>query len=406
MSQTEVTTLNLRIFLMGIALSILLSGMLSAAVTNVPADHATIQAAIDAATANDTIIVSDGTYSGLGNRDLDFGAKNLYLTSLNGPQVTVIDCGGSAVEHHIGFNFHSGEDTTGHIQGFTIKNACAGLAGDSAAVICRGASPVIDNCIISGNQAHGIRVIYDAAPMIRNCTISRNSGNGVYVNHFYYPDADLHIEYTLLDHNGGSGIFVHEPRNVYISNCTVVFNVEHGIFVEGMPPKGGEKRAKGREVNYTISAFNGGYGMGSHFGFFGSVVVCSDAYANTTGNYHSFTLDPAGFSFDPLFCDTAAGDYGVAANSQCAQHEYCDHIIGAFGIGCTDVLICGDVDNDGEVSILDVIFLVDYKFRGGPAPAHMEMADVNSDGVVNILDIMDLIEFKFKNGPGLNCPGI
>lgn len=38
----------------------------------VPDNYATIQAALDAAADNDTIIVRDGTYTGAGNRRLDF----------------------------------------------------------------------------------------------------------------------------------------------------------------------------------------------------------------------------------------------------------------------------------------------------------------------------------------------
>lgn len=65
--------------------------------------------------------------------------------------------------------------------------------------------------------------------------------------------------------------------------------------------------------------------------------------------------------------------------------------------------ICGDVNNDGVVNILDIIFLIDYKFKGGPAPEIMASADVNSDGVINILDIIYLIDYKFKGGPEPNC---
>ncbi len=66
--------------------------------------------------------------------------------------------------------------------------------------------------------------------------------------------------------------------------------------------------------------------------------------------------------------------------------------------------ICGDVNNDGTVNVLDIIFLIDYKFKGGPAPAILASADVNSDGSINVLDIIFLIDFKFKGGPPPNCP--
>ncbi len=30
--------------------------------------------------------------------------------------------------------------------------------------------------------------------------------------------------------------------------------------------------------------------------------------------------------------------------------------------------VCGDANNDGVVNVLDIVYLVDYKFKGGPAP--------------------------------------
>ncbi len=65
--------------------------------------------------------------------------------------------------------------------------------------------------------------------------------------------------------------------------------------------------------------------------------------------------------------------------------------------------VCGDVNDDSIINILDIIYLIDYKFRGGPEPAIMESADVNSDGIINILDIIYLIEYKFKGGAEPYC---
>ncbi len=69
----------------------------------------------------------------------------------------------------------------------------------------------------------------------------------------------------------------------------------------------------------------------------------------------------------------------------------------------TFTFLCGDVTNDALINILDIIYLIDFKFKGGPAPAVMESADVNGDSLVNILDIIYLIDFKFKGGPEPDC---
>ncbi|GEM_PF-1138406 len=66
--------------------------------------------------------------------------------------------------------------------------------------------------------------------------------------------------------------------------------------------------------------------------------------------------------------------------------------------------ICGDLNDDGLVNILDIVFLINYKFKNGPVPGPLQSADVNRDGTVNILDIVYMVNYKFKNGPVPNCP--
>lgn len=68
------------------------------------------------------------------------------------------------------------------------------------------------------------------------------------------------------------------------------------------------------------------------------------------------------------------------------------------------VFICGDINADAVVNIIDIIVLIDYKYKGGPAPEPLECADANSDGAVNILDIVYLINYKYKDGPAPDCP--
>jgi hypothetical protein len=374
---------------------------------SVPQMQPTIQAGIDAANTADTVVVDIGTYSGDGNRGLDFHGKNIVLKPLHGPGTVTIDCGGTAQSPQIAFNFHSGEDNSSIVRDIIIRNAYAGLESDSGAITCRGASPQFINCIVTENHANGARVIYDAAPLFINCRFTYNAGHGVYVCHFYSPNSDLSITGSVIYRNEGSGIFVHEPRNVYIANCTVACNGGHGIFVEGMPPKQKDATLGQKRVENTLSAYNRGYGMGSTFGFWGSVVVCSDAYGNVGGNFHSFTVDPAGISIDPLFCDTTTDYLAVAENSFClaANNYICHQTIGAFdSAGCPGVLLCGDIDGDNRVTVGDIVYLINYVFKDGPPPNTMSMADVNNDSRVNIGDIIALINCAFRGQP-LNCPG-
>ena len=66
--------------------------------------------------------------------------------------------------------------------------------------------------------------------------------------------------------------------------------------------------------------------------------------------------------------------------------------------------ICGDATGDGDINVLDVVFLIDYRYRNGPAPYPLNGSDVNGDGNISILDMVYLIDFKYKDGPDLICP--
>lgn len=54
----------------------------------------------------------------------------------------------------------------------------------------------------------------------------------------------------------------------------------------------------------------------------------------------------------------------------------------------------GDVNADGIVNLVDVIYLIYSFFAGGPAP--LGLADVNADGAVDIRDLFALINHLFS----------
>jgi hypothetical protein len=61
--------------------------------------------------------------------------------------------------------------------------------------------------------------------------------------------------------------------------------------------------------------------------------------------------------------------------------------------------IPGDANSDGIVSVGDVIWLINYLFKGGPKPNPCWKADVNADCKVSLSDIVWLINYLFKGGP-------
>jgi len=136
--------------LAAVALSVaLIAGVPSAApaaTVHVPSEQPTIQAGISAVSDGDTVYVAPDTYTGSGNRDIDFGGMNVSLMSTGGAAVTVINCEGDGRA----FYFHTGEDTTSLIEGFTIREGTGDYGG---AVRCQGTSPVFRSCIFFLNDA-------------------------------------------------------------------------------------------------------------------------------------------------------------------------------------------------------------------------------------------------------------
>ena len=59
----------------------------------------------------------------------------------------------------------------------------------------------------------------------------------------------------------------------------------------------------------------------------------------------------------------------------------------------------GDANGDGIINSADVVYLINYLFKGGPPPVPLEAGDVNCDGVINSADVVYLINYLFKGGP-------
>ncbi|MHC4911609.1 MAG: S8 family serine peptidase, partial [Planctomycetota bacterium] len=150
----------------------------------VPAQCPTIQDAIDNSWDGGTVWVADGTYTGDGNRDIDFKARAITVRSESGPEKCIIDCNATETVSHRGFHFHSGEDANSVLDGFTITNgymAGSWYVGIGGAISCEGSGPTITNCIIIENSAGwdggGINNI-NSSPTITNCTFTGNAAVG------------------------------------------------------------------------------------------------------------------------------------------------------------------------------------------------------------------------------------
>lgn len=130
---------------------------------HVPADQATIQAAINVASNGDTVIVAPGTYQ----ENINFSGKAITVTSSGGPQTTIIDGG----HQNSVVTFSTSEGTTSVLNGFTIQNGFpTNMFDEGGGIYVYNASPTITNNIITNNQAcsaAGIAINYGASPSFR-----------------------------------------------------------------------------------------------------------------------------------------------------------------------------------------------------------------------------------------------
>ncbi len=67
------------------------------------------------------------------------------------------------------------------------------------------------------------------------------------------------------------------------------------------------------------------------------------------------------------------------------------------------IILAGDANSDGSLSVSDPVFLINYIFKSGPAPNPTGLGDVNDDEFVNVSDIVYLINYLFKGGPPPIC---
>ena len=76
-----------------------------------------------------------------------------------------------------------------------------------------------------------------------------------------------------------------------------------------------------------------------------------------------------------------------------------------FGSGSCCVGVKGDFNGDGaENNVLDLTFLINDIFRGGPSAPCPEETDLNGDGTkANVQDLTFLINDIYRGGPSSPC---
>ncbi|MHC5003581.1 MAG: right-handed parallel beta-helix repeat-containing protein [Planctomycetota bacterium] len=158
-------------------------------VIDVPDDHPSIQAAIDAASGGDEIVVAAGTYAEL----IDLLGKAVTLRSADGAAVTIIDGGPVVSDEHSVIRCVSGEGPGTVIDGFTITGGRGTRVvlgpgvefRDGGGMYNDASSPTVMNCVFSGNEltascsSRGAGMFnLNASPTVIDCLFVDNVGLG------------------------------------------------------------------------------------------------------------------------------------------------------------------------------------------------------------------------------------
>jgi len=184
--------------------------------------YSTIQAAINASSDGDIVVVRPGTYT----ENIDFGGLDIEVTSQSCPEETIIDgdASGSVVI------FEDSETSAAILNGFTITNGSAAYGGG---VHIDGASPTIKNCIITSNVATsyggGIYVTGYASPSIEYCVITYNDGSykggGVHCESYATPTiSDCDISYNSANDSNGDGGGIYASSEITVTDSTITHN--------------------------------------------------------------------------------------------------------------------------------------------------------------------------------------
>lgn len=314
-------------------------------------DYPTIQAAVDAASYGDTIELTDGTFTGPGNRDIVV-SEDLTIRAQNGPTgYCIIDCEASQSDQHFGIEI---DDNGGgaRLEGFTIQNAWVYDFGGALHALTE-AVITIDSCIFWNNYAElgggAIEATTGCEITINSCFFAGNRTNQGGPGGAIYADDAVDIQINDCGFNGnwgdGGGALYLSYNDATLTNCTINGSDGYGAALHA-------DNYSSLWVYNTIISF-GDVAAVRCTGSAGVVMYCCDIYGNAGGDWTDCVMSQydvnGNISEDPLFCWPYGTPFGLAENSPCAaENNPACGLIGAYDVDCGPAIYAVQADGLGE----------------------------------------------------------
>jgi len=201
---------------------------------------------------------------------------------------------------------------------------------------------------------------YDGTNIMKDTTVLNNSNQQMYL--FKVPSIPDSI--------------VIDPDNWILNKG---FSIPWGYHLLPLPLAGATQY--GTYLDTIIC--HGGSGH-NHFQIVSGALPSGLELNSVTGILTGFPVESGAFSFTVRVDD----DFS----------SYSDDLEYAISVS-PGTAYAGDSNLDTRIDILDIVYLINYKYKDGPEPLAAETADPNADCNIDILDIVYLLNFKYKNGP-------
>lgn len=270
------------------------------------------------------------------------------------------------------------------------------------------------------------RHLYNTHPMRVTSHLDLDSTSDPGATHGHFSTGTINQDLGIIgeviapSHPDSSEFFVLKYKVCNMTDSVIsplylgmVMDWEIGSFMDGSGCD------EGLNLIWQKTASNyGGLAYLSQDSAYGASVIDNETYVWPYGDYRNKDLfgfiTTAGFHADLNFKDlssvlsvkieelamddTVEVAYALAL-SRAGVDGLKETVVGAR-LFAGVALVRGDVNDDGDIQVSDVVYLINYLLKGGPEPVPVpQVGDVNCDDEVDLADVVYLINYLLKSGP-------